>query len=112
MAPSLENGVDNPIIEYQKLSVEDNTTNGSTEIPHAKLKNATHTEPFVIQEQPAFTRRKLKIVCIGAGYSGLTLAHKIMHEHKLEDVLDLTIYEKNADVGGTWYENRYPGAAW
>ncbi|EXJ60491.1 hypothetical protein A1O7_04644 [Cladophialophora yegresii CBS 114405] len=60
---------------------------------------------------PILTRRKLKIVCIGAGFSGLTLAHKIQHECKLEDVIDLQIYEKNADIGGTWYENTYPGAA-
>jgi len=63
-------------------------------------------------EDPALTRRKLKIVCVGAGFSGLTLSHKIQHEHKLEDVVDLQIYDKNADVGGTWYENTYPGAAW
>jgi cation diffusion facilitator CzcD-associated flavoprotein CzcO len=63
-------------------------------------------------ETPALTRRKLRIICVGAGYSGLTLAHKIQHECKLEDVIDLQIYEKNADVGGTWLENTYPGAAW
>ncbi|OAL38894.1 hypothetical protein AYO20_01645 [Fonsecaea nubica] len=62
-------------------------------------------------DTPVLTRRKLRIVCIGAGFSGLTLAHKIQHELKLEDVIDLQIYEKNADVGGTWYENTYPGAA-
>jgi cation diffusion facilitator CzcD-associated flavoprotein CzcO len=65
-----------------------------------------------LKEEPALTRRKLKIVCIGAGYSGLTLAHKIQHECKLEDEIDLQIYEKNPEVGGTWYENTYPGAAW
>jgi hypothetical protein len=57
-----------------------------------------------IKEEPVYTRRPLKIIAIGAGFSGLTLAHKIQHEHKLEDVLDLVIYEKNADVGGTWFE--------
>lgn len=67
---------------------------------------------FQILEQPVLTRRKLRIICVGAGYSGLTLAHKIQHELKLEDVVDLQIYEKNDDVGGTWYENTYPGAAW
>jgi cation diffusion facilitator CzcD-associated flavoprotein CzcO len=25
--------------------------------------------------------------------------------------LSLTIYEKNPEIGGTWYENRYPGVA-
>ena len=65
-----------------------------------------------IKEEPVFSRRKLKIVCVGAGFSGLTLSHKIKLELKLSDVIDLVIYEKNADVGGTWYENRYPGVAW
>ncbi|KAJ4152243.1 hypothetical protein NW754_004038 [Fusarium falciforme] len=27
------------------------------------------------------------------------------------DFIDLAIYEKNTDVGGTWLENRYPGVA-
>ncbi|GAB1214936.1 hypothetical protein ATERTT37_004117 [Aspergillus terreus] len=62
-------------------------------------------------DQPAFARRKLKIICIGAGYSGLTLAHKIEHELKLSDVIELVIYEKNPQVGGTWFENTYPGVA-
>ncbi|KUJ07909.1 FAD/NAD(P)-binding domain-containing protein [Mollisia scopiformis] len=64
-----------------------------------------------ILEQPILTRRKLRLVCVGAGFSGLTLAHKIQHEFKLEEEIDLTIYEKNPEIGGTWYENTYPGAA-
>lgn len=77
--------------------------------------NGTATNPanwVPLMEEPSLTRRKLRIVCIGAGYSGLTLAHKIQHECKLEDELDFQIYEKNPEVGGTWYENTYPGAAW
>jgi len=82
-------------------SLEGNATNGTF-----------HPSNWVpIQEEPVLSRRKLKIVCIGAGYSGLTLAHKIQHECKLEDMIDLQIYEKNTDVGGTWFENTYPGAA-
>lgn len=65
-----------------------------------------------LSEDPVLTRRTLRIVCVGAGFSGLTLSHKIQHEYKLEDVIDLQIYEKNPDVGGTWYENTYPGAGW
>ncbi|PGH26724.1 hypothetical protein AJ80_01670 [Polytolypa hystricis UAMH7299] len=64
-----------------------------------------------LKEEPVYARRKLKIICVGAGYSGLTLAHKIKHELQLSDVIDLVIYEKNPDIGGTWFENRYPGVA-
>ena len=65
----------------------------------------------VVREEPLFAPRKLRVVCIGAGFSGLTLAHKWAHEWKARDYMDLVIYEKNSDVGGTWLENRYPGAA-
>ena len=65
-----------------------------------------------IEEKPIFTGRKLRVVCVGAGYSGLMLAHKIKYLMKLEDIIDLCIYEKNHDVGGTWLENKYPGVAW
>lgn len=57
-----------------------------------------------VKEEPLYSKRPLKIICIGAGFSGLTLAYKIKHEHKLENILDLVIYEKNPEVGGTWYE--------
>ncbi|KAL4914978.1 hypothetical protein BDW62DRAFT_133987 [Aspergillus aurantiobrunneus] len=56
----------------------------------------------------AFTPRKLRVVCIGAGFSGLLVAYKLKHERPL-DFVDFAIYEKNPEVGGTWYENVYPG---
>lgn len=73
--------------------------------------SAPNWEPLLAR--PALTPlRKMRVVAIGAGFSGLTLAWKIQHELKLEDEIELTIYEKNKDVGGTWYENRYPGLFW
>lgn len=69
------------------------------------------TNPVSVKEKPALSRRKLKIICVGAGYSGLTLAYKIEHECNWKDVIDLQIYEKNENVGGTWFENTYPGVA-
>lgn len=50
--------------------------------------------------------RPMKVICIGAGFSGIVAGIR-MPEHIPN--LDFTIYEKNPDVGGTWYENRYPG---
>lgn len=42
---------------------------------------------------------------MGAGFSGLYMIHKM---RKLG--LSVRVFEKAADVGGTWYWNRYPGA--
>ena len=44
------------------------------------------------------------VVIIGAGMSGLLAGIKLG-----EAGIPFTIIEKNAGVGGTWYENRYPG---
>jgi hypothetical protein len=69
--------------------------------------------------------KPMKVVCIGAGYSGIiagircVLSLDIQKYHLLKRSsgvsfaqripnVDLTIYEKEDDVGGTWYVNRYP----
>ena len=44
-------------------------------------------------------------VVVGAGFSGLYMLHRLR-----EMGLSVRVYEKGADVGGTWYWNRYPGA--
>lgn len=59
-------------------------------------------------EQSAFTPRKLRVVCIGAGYAGLNLAYEF-NKSGMDKYVDFTIYEKNSEVGGVWYENTYPG---
>jgi 4-hydroxyacetophenone monooxygenase len=41
---------------------------------------------------------------IGAGASGLAAAHRLRQAG-----VEVTVFEKNADVGGTWLENVYPG---
>jgi hypothetical protein len=43
--------------------------------------------------------RKLKVLTIGAGISGIMLAYQI--EKNCQNI-DHVIYEKNSDVGGTW----------
>ncbi|KAF9006158.1 hypothetical protein BDQ17DRAFT_1389720 [Cyathus striatus] len=50
----------------------------------------------------------MKIICVGAGASGLVFAYKLQRSFER---FELTIYDKNVDVGGTWLENRYPGCA-
>ncbi|KAF4969353.1 hypothetical protein FSARC_3428 [Fusarium sarcochroum] len=52
--------------------------------------------------------RPLKVIYIGAGISGICGAIEFM---KRVPELELVIYEKNPELGGTWFENRYPGCA-
>ncbi|KAA1477245.1 FAD/NAD-binding domain-containing protein [Dentipellis sp. KUC8613] len=49
--------------------------------------------------------RRMKVVCIGAGYTGVVAG--IRFAQRIPN-LDLTIYEKEEEVGGTWWVNRYP----
>ncbi|KAL2009337.1 hypothetical protein VTN00DRAFT_7531 [Thermoascus crustaceus] len=61
-------------------------------------------------EQPAYTSHRLRVVVIGAGFSGLVFAYKYQHEFPdLQDFIDLTIFEALDGVGGTWRVNTYPG---
>lgn len=62
---------------------------------------------FELSRVPMRTPRPLKIICCGAGISGLNLAHEVASGGFQN--CQLTIYEKNSDIGGTWFENRYPG---
>ncbi|KAK4941427.1 hypothetical protein LTR10_018696 [Elasticomyces elasticus] len=57
---------------------------------------------------PIHSERKVKIICIGAGASGLLFAYKLQRNFRN---YELTIYEKNEEVAGTWWENKYPGCA-
>jgi phytoene dehydrogenase-like protein len=61
-------------------------------------------------DEVAYKKRKLRVVTIGAGFSGLVFAHMIQHEQPdLQEFIDHTIYEANDDIGGTWKVNTYPG---
>jgi cation diffusion facilitator CzcD-associated flavoprotein CzcO len=61
---------------------------------------------FSIKDEPVENQRPLKVRVIGAGYSGIYLGIRI--PQRLRNI-DLQIYEKNEGIGGTWWENRYPG---
>jgi 4-hydroxyacetophenone monooxygenase len=45
-----------------------------------------------------------RVVIVGAGMSGILTAHRL-----LQAGVPFVVVEKNADVGGTWFENTYPG---
>ncbi|KIW84300.1 hypothetical protein Z517_03550 [Fonsecaea pedrosoi CBS 271.37] len=70
--------------------------------------NNTSPEDVAIAEQFYGVRKTLRVAMIGAGVSGLNFLK--LAEEKLDNV-NIICYEKNSDIGGAWYENRYPGCA-
>ncbi len=48
--------------------------------------------------------RPFSVGIIGAGMSGLLAAHRLTQAG-----IPFVVFEKNEDVGGTWFENTYPG---
>ena len=56
------------------------------------------------EDIPAEARKDFHVVVVGAGMSGLVNAIRLKQAG-----ISWTIFDKNAGVGGTWFENRYPG---
>jgi 4-hydroxyacetophenone monooxygenase len=56
-------------------------------------------------EVPAERRAEHRVLVIGGGMSGVLAAYRLQ-----EARIPFIVIEKNASVGGTWFENRYPGA--
>ncbi|MDY7084881.1 MAG: NAD(P)/FAD-dependent oxidoreductase [Actinomycetota bacterium] len=49
--------------------------------------------------------KRLRVAVIGAGMGGIAAAVKLRRRTSAE----IVIYEQSAGVGGTWFDNRYPG---
>ncbi|KAL4937784.1 hypothetical protein BDV06DRAFT_232348 [Aspergillus oleicola] len=56
------------------------------------------------------SRRPIRVLIIGFGAGGINLAH-ILSQNQDQTDITFQCYDKNPEVGGTWYENRYPGCA-
>ena len=69
-------------------------------------KRNTSSKEHASSDKPIHTNRKMKVICVGAGASGLCFAYKLQRSF---ENFELTIYDKNAQVSGTWFENTYPG---
>ena len=69
--------------------------------------SSTGEDPFAqpaIEAVPEATRANYHALVIGAGMSGLLAGIRLK-----EAGIPFTIVEKNPGVGGTWFENTYPG---
>ncbi len=56
------------------------------------------------QEPSRETLEQFQVVVVGAGFSGIAMALRLK-----EAGIPYVVIEKNPEVGGTWYENTYPG---
>jgi 4-hydroxyacetophenone monooxygenase len=83
---------DEPVEAYEELLIEELGLEGMD------LRAPTWTVEEIAPGQ------SFEVAIIGAGMSGLAAAYRL-----IQAGVDVTIFEKNADVGGTWFENVYPG---
>jgi len=92
-----------------------NRSNGPQGIPPPEAHDRSECVQSItipLNDVPAWTpTKKLRVVIIGAGYSGMMMAQKLQHQHAEEmgKLLDFVIYEARSTVGGTWDANTYPG---
>jgi cyclohexanone monooxygenase len=64
-------------------------------------------DPYVARVERAPVTDEVEVVVIGGGFGGQLAAARLREA----GIDDLKIIEKGGDFGGTWYWNRYPGAA-
>lgn len=79
------------------------------EVP-AHFAEMTAVEMGFVDRQPTLEDRRLgqpspRVAVVGAGIGGLTCALTLK-----QGGIPFDVYERNADVGGVWFTNRYPGA--
>jgi hypothetical protein len=61
------------------------------------------SNPWDLKRRTIDNLRRIKVICIGAGMSGIITG--VLFPRSIRN-LDLVIYEKNPELGGTWYESR------
>jgi cation diffusion facilitator CzcD-associated flavoprotein CzcO len=59
------------------------------------------------RSDPNASEISVEVLIIGAGFSGICMGIKLREA----GVNSFLIIEKSADIGGTWWDNRYPGCA-
>ncbi|KAK2016149.1 FAD/NAD(P)-binding domain-containing protein [Colletotrichum eremochloae] len=62
--------------------------------------------PDIVLRNPS--TRRMRILSIGAGVTGIMNAYYIQKQMRN---VEHVIYDKNEDLEGVWFENRYPGCA-
>jgi len=63
------------------------------------LTHAPVTDPrwVPLNKESLFTPRKIRVICIGAGYAGLTLLYKWKYKMKLDKPVQVEVYPDHED---------------
>lgn len=117
--PTTEGEIPDPTSIALQSSKPSNEVSGLVSTLKIKEGLKTHTATttdsssrYAIPMNPdfAYKPRKLRVITIGAGFSGLIIAHKFQHRFpELQEIIDHKIFEARKDIGGTWLVNTYPG---
>lgn len=87
-----------------EVSAPDTMTLAKSRIPQTNG-DVSHSErEYSIPETYLGSRRPIKVIVIGFGASAINLAH-ILGQQGAAKNISLQCYEKNPEIGGTWFEN-------
>ena len=102
-APALPGPAPELLVRMMKLSIGEDIPASYGEM----IAGGMAIDPeFALDQRAAFDVPKgFKVVVIGAGVAGLCAAIRLQGAG-----VPYVVIEKNAEVGGTWHENTYPGA--
>jgi len=93
-------------------AISEHLENGLCHDSSTPANGAAHEAPSMpkspgLNNQFAFTPRKLRVITIGAGFSGLLMAHKFQHRFpEMQSYVEHTIFEGRKELGGTWVGRR------
>jgi 4-hydroxyacetophenone monooxygenase len=96
--------------DEQLLKIMEYAVGGAAMAPYLPLLEEELAYRGEDRRAPAWTLdeiapgREFAVAVIGAGMSGLLVAHRLQQAG-----VPFVVIEKNVDVGGTWFENTYPG---
>ena len=104
-APAIGIGPRDRLPESMALTVGNEPESEALELWLEELALDPWARGLAWRGEPPERLKDFSVTVIGAGMGGLNAAIQLKRAG-----IDFRVIEKNAGVGGTWYENRYPGA--
>jgi cation diffusion facilitator CzcD-associated flavoprotein CzcO len=69
------------------------------------VSHESNGDQYVISDSHLGSRRATRVIVIGFGAAGINLAY-VLGRSRPHNNVTVQCYDKNPEVGGTWYENR------